>query len=91
MNQVRRLETRAEQFSYMHNCIDIFVTFQTKLVAFHAELKVELASSQFNGSESSGSVIVVITKSNALSDTVVSVQITLTEHSSLSAASKHIQ
>ena len=48
---------------------------------------VEFTSSQFTGSESAGSVTVMITKSNALSITNISALITLTP---MSAMGKYI-
>ena len=54
-------------------------------------LIVELASSEFIGNESSGSVNVLITKSNALSNATISVMITLTEQSPISATGNYMQ
>ena len=47
------------------------------------ELIVEFASSRFTGKESAGSINVVITKSDALSNTSINAQITLTPISAI--------
>ena len=57
------------------------------LIFYLLEPIVEFTSSQFTGSESAGSVTVMITKSNALSITNISVLITLTP---MSAMGKYI-
>lgn len=61
----------------MHDCI--------KPCACLLELIVELASSQFTGSESAGSIDVVITKSSVLSNTIINAEITLTPISAIGA------
>ena len=66
---------------YVQNC----------LLYTYVVLIVKFESSQFIGSESSESVQVVIRKSNALSNTIIIVQITLSEHPSMPATGKHIK
>ena len=51
-------------------------------------LVIELASPTFTGSESSELVNAVVTKSNALTIAIVTVRLTFTKHSSMSATGK---
>jgi len=56
----------------------------------HVELLVEFESDEFVGNESSQSVQIAITKSNAPPNTIITVQITFSEHPSMPATGKRI-
>ena len=51
-------------------------------------LVISLASTKFTGSESSQSVNAVVTKSNALTVAIVTVRLSFTRHSAMSATGK---
>ena len=76
--------------SFIHTTVSIYFV-QNCLLYTYVVLIVEFESSRFIGNESSGSVQVVISKSNALSNTIIIVQVTLSEHPSMPATGKHIK